>query len=261
MIKGTSKLHIVGRLIAGVIAVASVIFSLTAAQSTALPPAMVSYWKFDTGKGITAFDSFGLNHGTIFGATWTTGIAGSAIHLDGNNDYVFMGNDSAWDFGSSDFSICFWLKPNGDSALQGGHDSVLVIGTGADDIELWISYGGNFPSQSGNRLWLNTNYTAAGWVGFNADSGIEMGKDWHFVTVTKSGDNWKMYINGEIRVERAHAFNPAPGTLKLGQYVIPGRHLNGFIDEVAIYKRALGPEEIRHHYINGLNGLGYTGVI
>ncbi|MFH1726575.1 MAG: thrombospondin type 3 repeat-containing protein, partial [Elusimicrobiota bacterium] len=39
----------------------------------------------------------------------------------------------------------------------------------------------------------------------------------------------------------------------------PQRHLDGAIDEVAIYDRALTAEEIQRHYRNGLNGSAYMG--
>lgn len=242
-------------------AAAAVALTLKNAQSTAYPYEMVAYWKFDDAVGTTAFDSSGRNHGTIFGASWVAGVSGGALSFDGENDYVHMGKNHAWDFGRSDFSISFWIKPDGDSLSRNGHDSVLVIGRQAGNIELWITYGGRFPSESGNRLWLSTDYADAKWQGFNADSGIGVSNLWHFVTVTKCGDKWKMYIDGVKKIDQTYSFHPSSGSLKIGRHIVPGRYFNGIMDEVAIYKRALDAEEIQHHYINGLNGLGYTGMI
>ena len=44
---------------------------------------------FDEGSGTIAKDESGYgNDGTIYGATWTTGISGKALSFDGSNDYV-----------------------------------------------------------------------------------------------------------------------------------------------------------------------------
>ena len=44
-----------------------------------LTDGLVAHWKFDEGEGDTAYDSAGVNHGTIYGAQWTTGMFGSAL--------------------------------------------------------------------------------------------------------------------------------------------------------------------------------------
>ena len=50
---------------------------------------LVGYWSFDEGSGGTAYDYSGNNnHGTIYGATWTTGISGGALYFVEENDYV-----------------------------------------------------------------------------------------------------------------------------------------------------------------------------
>jgi hypothetical protein len=49
---------------------------------------LVAHWQFDEGSGTIAHDSVGSNHGTIYGAQWTTGIIGGALNFDGDVDYV-----------------------------------------------------------------------------------------------------------------------------------------------------------------------------
>ncbi|MHC4499246.1 MAG: S8 family serine peptidase, partial [Planctomycetota bacterium] len=43
----------------------------------------VGHWKLDEGDGNIAYDSVGFNHGTIEGATWTTGKINNALVFDG----------------------------------------------------------------------------------------------------------------------------------------------------------------------------------
>ena len=47
-------------------------------------PGLVGWWSFDEGSGTVAGDSSGNgNTGTIYGATWVTGIYGKALSFDG----------------------------------------------------------------------------------------------------------------------------------------------------------------------------------
>lgn len=48
---------------------------------------------FDEGSGTIARDSSGYgSDGTIYGATWTTGISVKALRFDGSGDYVSVSN-------------------------------------------------------------------------------------------------------------------------------------------------------------------------
>ncbi|MHC4240308.1 MAG: LamG-like jellyroll fold domain-containing protein, partial [Planctomycetota bacterium] len=42
-------------------------------QEPSASSGLIAHWKFDEGSGSIAYDSVGKNHGTIHGATWTTG--------------------------------------------------------------------------------------------------------------------------------------------------------------------------------------------
>ncbi len=48
---------------------------------------LVSFWHFDENAGSIAYDSIGDNDGAIYGATWTSGVNGSALAFDSNNHY------------------------------------------------------------------------------------------------------------------------------------------------------------------------------
>jgi hypothetical protein len=71
------------------------------------PPAdLVSWWR---GNG-DANDFIGGHHGTLHGdATFATGMVGQAFAFDGEDDYVTVPDDPAWDFGMNDFTIDLWV--------------------------------------------------------------------------------------------------------------------------------------------------------
>lgn len=60
---------------------------------------LVSYWDFNENDGVTANDSINGNTGILInGPTRTTGIVGSALSFDGNNDYVTVNDNTNLDF-------------------------------------------------------------------------------------------------------------------------------------------------------------------
>jgi hypothetical protein len=89
---------------------------------------------------------------------------------------------------------------------------------------------------------------------------------WYHVAFVYDGANRMIYINGQLDASQADSGNfptndqpvriGAWGTFE-GCGGTPTRFFYGSIDEVAIFSRALTPEEIQQHYLNGLNGLGY----
>ena len=55
---------------------------------------LIAHWPLDEGSGSSILDISGSEFGgTAYGASWTTGIIGSALSLDGNNDYIQFVND------------------------------------------------------------------------------------------------------------------------------------------------------------------------
>lgn len=79
-------------------------------------------------------------------------------------------------------------------------------------------------------------------------------------TYSAEDDTARLYVNG---VEVVTKTKPTDKNMSVNNEPVRiathpwGRYFDGIIDEVAIYKRALTPEEIWQHYQNGLMGQGY----
>jgi hypothetical protein len=86
----------------------------------------VGVWHFDEGTGDIAFDSSGReNHGKIYGAQWSTGVNGSALYLDGIDDYIDVPDSKSLDI-KEKISIESWLKPqNNTGVFSGGINGVV----------------------------------------------------------------------------------------------------------------------------------------
>ena len=81
------------------------------AQECVLPPAgLVSWWPFDE----SADDIQDGNPGTLFnGATFTPGLVGNALSLDGRDDYVEIVNAPNLNFGQGGFTFEAWVNKVG----------------------------------------------------------------------------------------------------------------------------------------------------
>src|SRR6056297_3581315 len=209
-----------------------------------LTPSLTSYYKLDGTSG-DVVDSHGTNDGTNNGATrGVTGKINNAFDFDGDNDVVDIN-----DFGttSSDLSFSLWVK----TSLSSGREYFMGI-YGDDDIRLGIDEG-EFFSRSDE---------AQSWGGPSLDDG-----NWHHVVVTISGDTTKDYIDGNLVATntRSTTFSPSStDDVKIGNKGdgYSGRYMDGKIDEVGIWDKALNSTEVSTLYERyDTDNLGYPEVI
>jgi hypothetical protein len=103
---------------------------------------------FDEGSGTIAKDESGHgNDGTIYGATWTTGVSGKALQFDGTNDYVDCGTGASSI--SEDITVSMWIKCASDSSNR------MIAGNrqsgGSSGWEFMV-----FKAASGNVAYFHT---------------------------------------------------------------------------------------------------------
>jgi hypothetical protein len=73
------------------------------------------------------------------------------------------------------------------------------------------------------------------------------------VVVVKAGDSMRLYLNGRLAGEKAEPWiGQMRGSVAKTHFgfneTINPRPLDGFLDDVAIYDRALSNEEVRNHH-------------
>jgi len=215
------------------------------------PKGMISYWKFDD---CTAGDTVGKNDGTISGAICTTGQVGKALEFNGY-DFVAVPNDKSLN-PSTYITVEAWIYPT-------SFDSNRAFVT-----KKWDD-GWPYPYVVYQLCALNDTAYPAFTV--RMDDGAKMPYidstdwlptyEWIHLTGTYDGETLNIYVNGELKGEKTEVsglIDIRPTSLYIG-YVegSTNNYFYGKIDEVAIYNRALTPEEIQQHYQNGLEGLGY----
>jgi parallel beta-helix repeat protein len=210
-------------------------------------------WHLDEGSSNTATDSSNNNNdGTLMpsGPIWTTGQVEGALSFDGVDDYVDCGNNPSLNFGLGvSFTYEAWIYAKSTTGKWRGiiyHDE-----RGASQGHLGISSGGYLAGGSGDGSSWQTHVTS-----YNVPSNV-----WVHVVMSldRNTDTLTFYTNGAEIGSYSHPYIPSAPTrslvIGLGAQTYGSEYFNGFIDEVAIYNRALTADEIQEHYNIGLAGL------
>jgi len=226
---------------------------LSSVVSAQCPDGMVSYWTFDDG---TAIDTVGGNDGTIYGATVAAGQVDGALSFDGYDNAVAISYSPLFNL-KHDGTVELWFKAIG----RGNY----LISNLEPSLTGWMV--GAYSDWSGFMFQVLRNDVYYTVLRFNPPvSALDDGL-WHHLAVTYDGAKAKIYYDGELgketTVSRDIPDSSAPlgiGNTVAGQFRPGQRGTDALIDEVAIYNRALTPEEIQEHYQRGLAGQGYCGA-
>ena len=207
------------------------------------PSGMVGWWPGDG----NAIDVQSGNNGTLQdGATFASGQVAQAFQFDGVDAVVTIPNDAAYDFGTNDFTIDTWVNFTAVAPANAfvAHDE------GGGTTNKWIFW------LSGSNLGFHINTPAGGGPSIGVPFTPVVGQ-WYHVAVTKSGgDTYKFYVDGiQIGLDQidstAVPVVSAPLTLGRAELNVA---LNGRLDEVEIFNRALSPAELSAIYGAGAAG-------
>jgi hypothetical protein len=199
---------------------------------------LVAYYPF---SGNANDGSGNGNHGTANGATLTTdrfGNTNSAYSFDGVDDYIDCGFSNIFQITDS-ITISAWVKHNTGS--PGIWEDMVMKGNTA--------YGFQFYSTDG----YFTFHLRIGGVWKNLSSGIKpVAGTWYHIVGTYDGISQRVYVNGVSRNEVALS-----GQIETNNYPLTmgfkvagdNSYLNGAIDDVRIYNRALTESEVWALYV------------
>jgi len=223
----------------------------------ALSNGLVGYWKTDeaTWSGTLAevVDSSGNgNHGQAAGATGgkaypTTGKFGNAGLFDDVDDSVSVPNSLSLDPGAGDVSVSVWVKPN---TLVGSQTGIVKYVNGNTYYIL--------EHQDNDTLALEFRDGTCSSVSFGTTTTLTAGVWNHIVLVIDRDARAWIYINGVLGGNSTNATtclaSMTGGVVTLGRHVST---LDGYIDDVRIYNRALSPAEVSQLYSWAPGPVGY----
>jgi len=166
---------------------------------------------------------------------------GQAVELDGDGDSVVLPGKDEWNVGSGDFTVAAWVKP---SKLRG---SVVAALGGYSQKPGWrFELSGN---KGAFRIGAMTPEKSESGESVVSPARVLVADEWqHIAAVVRRGESGTyLYVNG-VPVARgtisADDLGNAEADLHLGrlQYSM---HYAGALDEVRLYKRALGDAELQ----------------
>ena len=217
--------------------------------SGSLTQGLVGYWPF---CGNANDDSGNGNNGTVNGATLTTdrfGNANSAYSLvSQNSNYLEISNSPLLNPISS-ISLSSWVK------LNSYIDNQVFVSKGNTNQSLpYMSYtlkmGDNTSINSKAQFQLSINGIKQVLM---TNSTIPL-SNWIYITGTYDGNVMKIFVNGVLdnSLSISGSISSFNTNLNFGRWA-PGvpnnpQYLNGFIDDIGIWNRALTEQEITNLY-------------
>jgi hypothetical protein len=227
----------------------AVLTVITPVICSGAPAGMVAWWR---GNGDTS-DYAGTNDAVWEGAAaaYATGEVGEAFSFDGFSAYLEVSANPLWNFGTNDFSFEFWANfAQTNSSFAAGVGSVVFLanseetsprnqwafGFGGSEIYFYV-YGSS----------IGSHFLAE--APFNPQT-----NQWYHLALTRKSTVAKIYVDGMQVVAETNdlAIPAANAPLTIGQG--DDFFMDGLLDEISIYDRALTSGEIEGIYSAGVSG-------
>ncbi|KDN17500.1 glycoside hydrolase family 2 [Amycolatopsis rifamycinica] len=201
----------------------------------------IAAYPFDENAGTVAEDVVGSHDATLAGgASWTAGKSGSALATNGSGQYADTGAALVNTEGS--YSAAAWVKFN---AVGDGFQTV-VSQDGDSNSAFFLQYSG-----ADHRLAMSFVGTRA-----LAPTAPEANRWYHVVGVRDAASGTlKLYVDGQLAATKSVCL----GEASTGHTVIgrgkygggPVDYLNGAVDQVHVYDRALSDADVSALYSSG----------
>ena len=186
------------------------------------------------------------------------------IPIDGGSDFQFDTTDFTWSLWVNTTDDCFGADVSNNQVYLGTEDQ------GPERTHIW--FGCVRPQSSscdgdldggragGTFRSFHTNEDGTGYCGTTV---ITDGQ-WHHMAVVKEGHpnaTVRLFVDGEIEDERNAVFDEPLSfvdgpDLTIGAFVNGSFQASGSFDEIAVWRRALGDEEVRALWLRGVRRLG-----
>ncbi|MEK6936103.1 MAG: LamG domain-containing protein [Nanoarchaeota archaeon] len=225
------------------------------------PNGIVGYWNFDQNNTNQIDSSGNGNNGTVNGGASfiDSGKYGGAYSFGGVGSYVNVSHSNSLNI-SNEITLICWVKLNSYDQISnyanwhssciyktGGPTALNVVGYG---LEIYNGTGiPHFQIDDNNVI----NYVVSG-------SPLSL-NEWHQLAGTYNGSDMKLYVDGVFinNISRSGMIDNSDYPLYIGssrnEYANPDAYayLNGTIDEVAVFNRALNQTEILNYNNSLLN--------
>jgi len=211
----------------------------------AADPDLVGWWKFEEESGILYDESDNHNDATSFAGVLyqQPGREGYALGFDGVDDRVVVGTTAR---PADTFSFGCWLKTSVTHEI----DAESTSGVGGVAGQRYVfdpQHGGE--TDGGAGLSVGTNGVlvyehGAGYMPATAVYEAEIGSDWNHIMIVYDNKQPTIYLNGAaVRTGLTSPRAVVNAPIQIGGMAYG--FIEGLIDEVRIYSRALSPGEVK----------------
>ncbi|MEO9005195.1 MAG: LamG-like jellyroll fold domain-containing protein, partial [Ginsengibacter sp.] len=179
------------------------------------------------------------------------GNSNSAYHFNGTSSYMKILNSPTINF-TNQLSICAWVKPQGFYTGPCHGNSIMMKGdadylTGNYFLRYDDGYSTGYNNCSTSTVdMLSQNFYGSGSPGYTP---YIQANQWYSVILTYDGATAKLYVNCELKVSVpqvsttfTNSYDLYLGSLNNASFPY---WLNGDLDEVRIYNRALTVDEVK----------------
>lgn len=205
-------------------------------------PSMIGYWKLNEPAGTILYDLTGKNsHALLVNSDESycriQGPEGSAIQLDGTDDYINFGEQFLSSIPSNELSVSLWFKADDVSRTE---QIILRRGRYIAPFSIALQH---------NRVKIGLRTTNTHYLMSQTSTKILTGK-WYHLAITYSGGNLTLYLNGKPESSLSNIPGTSFGMGYGRNYTLIGRNTNndltgneypfhGAVDEVMFFDSAL----------------------
>lgn len=210
---------------------------------------LISYYRMEGNSN----DSKGSNNGSDTSVTYSAsyGKFGQGASFNGTTSMISLGDVNAFEL-TNNFTVFAWVKSGANGAFQG------IVGKAQET----TYQGWNLAKESDNKYkFIMFNGNAPGYHAATANSASTDTTNWIFLAGVRDSGTATIYINATAQTTTTTQA-PLAATSQpalIGRYYgnTNNYYWNGYIDEVAIFNRALSATEISNYY-NGLLPPAFT---
>ena len=214
------------------------------------PSGLVSWW---SGDG-TARDIVDGNHGVLRGGTgYTPAMVDHGFEFDGVDDFVWVPDSENLRI-TGDVTVDLWAKRN----MLGDRSTMVIKGGGK-------LFGSDLPTAY--ALHIRSDDRLVGWFTLADNSNVELigplvkDFEFHHYAYVREGSEHSLFMDGVVVAFEHFSGTPGDSGLPLvigamRNNLVGGYKYNfpGILDEVEVFNRALGDEEIQSIFEAGSAG-------
>jgi hypothetical protein len=228
---------------------------------------LIAYWQFEDNEGSDVIkDYIGQANGTIVnsaGIEYVSGVKGKALNFElaDSNAIGWVEYNEVFDFTFESFTVSLWVKA--DPTIEPGEMMIFKKGS---------SLTGDNPIPNGNGKWYAISFYGGGaepnpQIFFGIDDNLLKTEithpipdyvpyDWINIVAVRDLDQGYtfLYLDGEevaYKIDETDDISGVDLPIQIMNYGLAGSNhnkVNGAIDELKIYNRALGADEILSEY-------------